>query len=70
MGARGEGLTLLIPFTQTAVIYDVRTVTYTMSKTPNEGDIRGDDSMTTLTSDGQQVDIDLSVRYHPDPNRG
>ncbi len=68
LSARGEGLTLLIPFTQMATIYDVRTVTYTMSKTSNEGEIKGDDSMTTLTSDGQQVDIDLSVRFHPDPN--
>ena len=27
LGARGEGLTLLISFTQTATIYDVRTAT-------------------------------------------
>src|SRR5262249_35286889 len=49
--------------------YDVKTVTYTMSKTPNEGQVKGDDSVQALTSDGQQVDVDISVLYHPDPNR-
>lgn len=69
LGARGEGLTLLIPFTQSATIYDVKTVTYTMSKTPNEGQVKGDDAVQALTSDGQQVDVDISVLYHPDPAR-
>lgn len=68
LSARGEGLTLLIPFTQSATIYDVKTVTYTMSKTPNEGQVKGDDAVQALTSDGQQVDVDISVLYHPDPN--
>jgi regulator of protease activity HflC (stomatin/prohibitin superfamily) len=69
LGARGEGVTLLIPFVQTATIYDVRTETYTMSKTVAEGKVKGDDAVQALTSDGQQVDIDISVLFHPDPNR-
>ncbi len=69
LGARGEGLTLLIPFTQTATLYDVRTETYTMSRMINEGQIKGDDSVQALTSDGQEVAVDVSILYHPDPNK-
>jgi prohibitin 2 len=69
LGARGEGLTLLIPFTQTATLYDVRTETYTMSKMLNEGQIKSDDSVQALTSDGQEVAVDVSILYHPDPNK-
>jgi regulator of protease activity HflC (stomatin/prohibitin superfamily) len=66
---RGEGTTLLLPFMQSATVYDVKTQTYTMSKTADEGDKRGDDSIRCLTSDGQQVDLDITVRFHPDPAR-
>jgi len=69
LSARGEGTTLLIPFLQTAAIYDVKTVTYTMSKSVNEGQVKGDDGVQALTSDGQQVDVDISVLYHPDPDQ-
>jgi prohibitin 2 len=69
MSGRGEGLTLLLPFTQSATIYDVRTQNYTMSKMTNEGQVRGDDSVRSLTSDGQQVDVDISILFHPDPNK-
>ncbi len=69
LSARGEGLTLLIPFTQMATIYDVRTETYTMSRMLNEGQIKGDDSVQALTSDGQEVAVDVSILYHPDPNK-
>jgi len=69
LSARGEGLTLLLPLTQSATIYDVRTQTYTMSKMTNEGQLKGDDSVQSLTSDGQQVDVDVSILYHPDPNK-
>lgn len=65
----GEGLHFVVPFVQSVVLYDVRTQTYTMSATQWEGEIRGDDSLTALTSDGQLVKVDLSVRYHPDPTR-
>lgn len=69
LGARGEGLTLLIPFTQTATLYDVRTATYTMSKPSGEGQLHGGDSVQALTSDGQEVAVDVSILYHPDPNK-
>jgi prohibitin 2 len=69
LSARGEGTTILLPFLQSATIYDVKTVTYTLSKTALEGQVRGSDSVHALTSDGQQVEVDVSVQYHPDPNQ-
>jgi regulator of protease activity HflC (stomatin/prohibitin superfamily) len=69
VGARGEGLTILMPFTQTATLYDVRTQNYTMSRIHNEGAQRGDDAVPALTSDGQEVAVDVSILFHPDPNR-
>ena len=65
----GEGIHFVVPFVQSVVLYDVRTQTYTMSAKQWEGEIKGDDSLTALTSDGQEVKVDLSVRYHPDPQR-
>ena len=65
----GEGIHFVMPFVQSVVFYDVRTQTYTMSAVQWEGEIKGDDSLTALTSDGQVVRVDLSVRYHPDPTK-
>jgi len=62
----GEGIHFIVPFVERAIFYDVRTQTYTMSTTSWEGELRGDDSLTALTSDGQIVKIDISVRFHPD----
>lgn len=67
LSVRGEGLTVLVPFMQALTMYDVRTATYTMSRMANEGQIRGDDSVQALTSDGQEVAVDVSILYHPDP---
>ncbi len=63
----GEGIHFVMPFVQSVILYDVRTQTYTMSATQWEGEVKGDDSLSALTSDGQSVKVDLSVRYHPDP---
>ncbi len=67
LSARGEGLTVLVPFMQSLTMYDVRTSTYTMSRMANEGQLRGDDAVQALTSDGQEVAVDISILYHPDP---
>lgn len=61
-----EGTHLIVPFVQRAIPYDIRTQTYTMSATSWEGEIKGDDSLKVLTSDGQEVRIDVSVRFHAD----
>jgi len=63
----GEGLHLIKPFVERAEYFDVRKQTYSMSETDWEGDVRGNDAMSTLSSDGQQVTVELSVRYHLDP---
>jgi prohibitin 2 len=62
----GEGTHLIIPWVQRPVFYDVRAQTYTMSSTSWEGEVRGDDALAALTSDGQAVNVEISVRFHPD----
>ncbi len=64
-----EGFYLLIPFVEVPYVYDVKIQTYTMSKTQWEGEVKGDDSLVALTSDGQNVYLDITVRYHPDPDK-
>lgn len=64
-----EGLHLLIPVIWKASKYDVKTQTYHMTRRPTSGEGRGaqqGDAMMALTSDGLPVELDLSVRYHPD----
>ncbi len=62
------GLRWIIPFAETVVRYPVSKQTYTMSKTANEGQIQGDDSIEARTADGQKVLVDASVIYSVDPN--
>lgn len=65
----GEGTHLVVPFIQRPIYYDVRSQTYTMSAVTWDGEVRGDDSLSALTSDGQLVTVEISVRFHPDPER-
>ena len=62
---KSEGFYFLVPLIEEPTIYDVRAKTYTMSIAPLEGELKGDDSLQALTSDGQTVLLDISVRYHP-----
>lgn len=68
-GQLNEGTHLIVPFLQRAVFYDTRVQTYTMSGTNWEGEIKGDDSLKVLTSDGQEVKIEISIRFHPDRDK-
>jgi regulator of protease activity HflC (stomatin/prohibitin superfamily) len=63
-----EGFHFLMPFANHPEFYDVRRQTYSMSKTSWEGEVRGDDSMRALTKDGQEVTVELSLRFGIDPN--
>lgn len=60
------GLHWLIPFLERAVRYPTYWQTYTMSNSPDEGAVLGDDSIRARTSDGQEVRMDCSVIFRVD----
>ena len=61
------GLRWVIPYFERVVLYPISRQTYTMSISPSEGQVQGDDSVTARTADGQQVLMDASVIYQVDP---
>ncbi len=61
------GLNWIIPFFENVVTYPISRQTYTMSGTPTEGQIQGDDSVQARTSDGQIVFVDASVIFQVNP---
>jgi regulator of protease activity HflC (stomatin/prohibitin superfamily) len=63
------GLRWVIPFVENVVTYQISKQTYTMSITPTEGQVQGDDSVAARTSDGQEIIIDASVLYSIDPEK-
>ena len=65
----GPGLHWIVPFAEGTRTYSVAKQTYTMSSTPGEGQVKGDDSVQARTKDGQQVSIDASVTYSIDPKK-
>ena len=65
----GEGIHVIIPFVQKATLYDVKQVTYSFaSEDQNRQGLVVGDEIHSLTSDGQRVDIELTVRTRPQPN--
>ena len=65
----GPGVHIVMPIINQPFIYSTEVRTYTMSKTPAEGAVSGDDSVSALTADGQQIYIDVSVLYSIDPTK-
>jgi regulator of protease activity HflC (stomatin/prohibitin superfamily) len=63
------GLHFIVPFFESVIRYPISKQTYTMSIAANEGDVKGDDSITARTADGQQVYVDASVIYQIDPTK-
>jgi prohibitin 2 len=63
-----EGFHFITPFIDRPEFYDARQQTYSISKTSWEGEVKGDDSIRCLTADGQEVSVELSVRFHIEPN--
>ncbi|MCW3096713.1 MAG: transporter, stomatin/podocin/band 7/nephrosis [Chthonomonadaceae bacterium] len=63
-----EGFHFITPFIDHPEFYDARQQTYSISKTSWEGEVKGEDSIRCLTSDGQEVSVELSMRFHIDPN--
>ncbi|MCZ7599278.1 MAG: prohibitin family protein [Gammaproteobacteria bacterium] len=62
-----EGLNFVNPFTTSLILFDVRSQTWTMSNARDEGQVQGADGITIKSNDGQNVDIDVSIRYRLDP---
>ena len=63
------GLRWVIPFFESVVTYPISRQTYTMSIAPSEGAIKGDDSITARTQDGQELLVDASIIFAIDPNK-
>lgn len=57
-----SGLHLVNPFASITEM-EIRTRNYTMSNVADEGQIRGDDSIQVITSDGLTVKLDCTVFY-------
>lgn len=66
--AMSEGLHFKIPFWQKSILMSMRTQEYTMSITPSEGAVMGDDSIEARSRDGQVVRIDATILYHVEAN--
>lgn len=62
------GLNFVVPFLENVLHYPVSRQTYTMSISPQEGQIIGDDSVEARTSDGQIVRVDASVIFSLQPD--
>jgi regulator of protease activity HflC (stomatin/prohibitin superfamily) len=63
------GLRWIVPFAESVIRYPISKQTYTMSIAPEEGNIKGDDSIEARTADGQKVLIDASVIFAIDPQK-
>jgi regulator of protease activity HflC (stomatin/prohibitin superfamily) len=61
------GLHFIIPYVETVYRYSTLEQVYTMTKVPAEGEVAGDDSLWSPTSEGLQVGIDSSTRYKVNP---
>lgn len=61
-----SGLHVIVPLAEEVHTYPIYWQTYTMSGKMFEGQMRGDDSISARTSDGQEVFIDCSVIFRID----
>jgi regulator of protease activity HflC (stomatin/prohibitin superfamily) len=61
------GLHVIIPGIQDATIYSVAQQEYTVSGSPEEGAVRGNDAVVALTQDGQRVEIDATMLFRINP---
>jgi regulator of protease activity HflC (stomatin/prohibitin superfamily) len=62
-----SGLAFVNPLVD-LVYFDIKTQQYTMTSVHDEGDVKGDDAIRVLTSDGLEVAIDLTILYRPMPS--
>ena len=62
-----SGLHWIIPLAEEVHTFPIYWQTYTMAAKPNEGAVKGDDSIAGRTSDGQEVLIDCSIIFQINP---
>lgn len=67
--ALGPGLHWIVPYFENVVRYSISNQTYTMVAKSTEGTVKGDDSVSARTADGQQVYFDASVIYAVNPDK-
>ncbi|MBM3126147.1 MAG: prohibitin family protein [Chloroflexi bacterium] len=71
-GMRAEplssGLHWIFPFVERVERYPISIQTFTMARTPSEGETFGDYTVEARTSDGQRIFVDSSVIYQIDPS--
>jgi regulator of protease activity HflC (stomatin/prohibitin superfamily) len=68
-GALTPGLHWIVPYAERVQRYSIAQRTYTMSGSPSEGEVEGDDSVRARTNDGQEVFMDASVIFGIDPEQ-
>ncbi len=64
-----EGVHIIIPFIERVTRFPITKQAYTMTRTPGEGAVAGDDTLWSRTRDGQQVGLDATVIFRIDPNK-
>ena len=64
--ALSPGAHFITPGFETVVRVPIGQQAYTMAKAASEGQVKGDDSVSARTSDGQEVFIDATVQYQVD----
>lgn len=64
-----SGIRFVVPLVEQVYRYPIYWQTYTMSNSPMEGEVVGDDSITSRTKDGQEVKLDCSVIFRVNPNQ-
>ena len=58
-----EGLHIVNPLFQVEQM-SVQTQTYTMSASQNEGNVKGNDAISIITSDGLTINVEVSIPFH------
>jgi regulator of protease activity HflC (stomatin/prohibitin superfamily) len=66
-GVLKSGLNLVNPLVEIERM-DIKTQAYTMSGVHDEGDLKGDDAITTLSSDGLSLRLDVTVWFRISEN--
>ena len=63
-----SGLNVVVPIVNVTLM-DVRTNAYTMSSAKDEGQVKGDDAIDALASNGLTVALDVTVWYRLDVSK-